>query len=127
MRGFTQEERAAINKISQGGPLDNSLRYLGKLAPTGIVSGVGSAVAGGAVGGIPGAVATMSGGALARYLATKSTQGRVTKASEIVRRGNQPPLMTTIPGRPNLTPFALPSEQQKRQLFPLLTVSQEEH
>lgn len=34
MRGFTKEQRAAIEKVAKGGPLENTLRTLGKFDPT---------------------------------------------------------------------------------------------
>ena len=39
--GWSQDEIKAIEKVVQGGPVENLLRYLGKFAPTGVVSAYG--------------------------------------------------------------------------------------
>lgn len=45
LKGLSPEEVAAINKVADGGPLENIARWVGKAAPTGIVSaGLGSGV-----------------------------------------------------------------------------------
>ena len=63
VRGFSPEEIAAISKVAQGGNVENLLRQIGKVAPSGLLSGatslggplavgtmVGNPVAGAAVG-----------------------------------------------------------------------------
>lgn len=87
MRMFTEEEQAAIKKVAKGGPLGNTLRMLGKFAPTGIVSTALSGGTGAAIGGPLGAVALPVAGLAARQGATAVTLGNARAASELVRRG----------------------------------------
>jgi hypothetical protein len=87
MRGFSKAEQAAIEKVAKGGPIENSLRMLGKAAPTGIVSGALSTGAGFAVGGPVGAVALPAAGGAARLGAKKMTLSNAAKAQEIMRAG----------------------------------------
>lgn len=88
MRGFTAEEQQAIRRVAQGGPVENVLRMVGKLAPTGIVSatlgGGAGALLSGALGG---ALAVPAIGAGARYLATRATTRNVDRARELMARG----------------------------------------
>ena len=66
LRAFTKEEQAIIKSTAKGGSIQNALRFIGKLAPTGVVSG-GVSVGGGAlIGGTPGAVIVPVVGSLAR-------------------------------------------------------------
>lgn len=89
LRGFTKEEQAAIKKVAMGGKVDNAMRQLGKLAPTGVISGAISGSAGYAVGGPVGAVALPAAGAWARRVATNRTMRNVDDAKNLVL-GNQP-------------------------------------
>lgn len=88
MRGLSDAEKEAITKVAQGGPIENALRYVGKLAPTGVVSMgmggglpfmVGNAFGGPAMGAAAGAT-TMGAGMLARDAATKATAGNARQA-----------------------------------------------
>jgi hypothetical protein len=85
LRGYSKEEVAALKKVAEGGTIDNLARYVGKLAPTGVVSGVLSGGAGAAIGGGIGAVALPVAGFAARQYATRRTQGNVEKVRELVR------------------------------------------
>jgi hypothetical protein len=96
MRRFTREEREAIRRVAKGGPVENALRMLGKLAPTGVVSGALSSGAGFMTGGPVGAVALPATGLAARYAATRMTLKNADIANQLVRRG---PLAS-----PELTP-----------------------
>lgn len=87
MRGFSQAEKEAIKKVAMGGPLDNTMRMLGKLAPTGVISGGIGASAGYAMGGPVGMVAVPATGHLARKAATALTKRNVDDALDLVRRG----------------------------------------
>lgn len=87
MRRFTVEEQAAIKKVAKGGPVENTLRMLGKFAPTGVVSTGMSTGAGFVAGGPVGAVALPAAGIASRYAATRMTMGNARKAGEIMRRG----------------------------------------
>lgn len=91
MRGFSAEEQAAIKKVASGGPVDNAMRTLGKLAPTGVVSAGFGGGMGYAVGGPIGAVAVPAAGAVARRAATKMTERNVDNLSDLVRRGGAAP------------------------------------
>lgn len=89
MRLFTAEEQAAIRKVAKGGPVENTLRMLGKFAPTGVVSAGLSAGAGLVAGGPIGAVALPVAGAASRLAATRITLKNADRANELVRRGPQ--------------------------------------
>lgn len=90
MRGFSAAEKKAIKKAASGGPIDNAFRYLGKLAPTGVISaGIGSS-GGYAMAGPVGAATVPAVGTLSRLAATKSTQRNVEKLGDLVRRGEKP-------------------------------------
>lgn len=102
MRRFTKEQQEAIKLVAKGGPLENVLRMLGKLAPTGVVSGALSSGAGFLTGGPAGAIALPAAGAAARYAATRMTMGNAARANELMRRGPLPPqlpggLITELP------------------------------
>ena len=86
MRLFTRDEQAAIRRVAQGGPLENSARFLGKFAPTGVVSGVLTGGAGAMIGGPRGAALPLAGIG-GRYAATRMTLRNVQKADELMRRG----------------------------------------
>lgn len=89
MRKFTEQERDAIRLIARGGSTSNkALRFLGKFAPTGVVSGVLTGGAATMIGGPLGAALPIAGVA-GRYGATRMTKKNVERASEIVRRGPQ--------------------------------------
>lgn len=85
--GFTEAEVAMIRKVANGGPVDNLFRWIGKAAPTGIVSGGLAGGAGYLAGGPIGAAAVLGAGAAGRGLATKMTIGNANRASEAVRGG----------------------------------------
>lgn len=98
LRGLSQPEIDAITKVAQGGPLENVLRSVGKLAPTGVVSMgmgggvpfmVGNAVGGPAVGAAAGA-GTMGAGMLARGAATKMTANNAQQAIVEALMGGSP-------------------------------------
>lgn len=87
MRGFNEEERAAIKRVAEGGPIENAFRYLGKLAPTGIVSGGIAGSAGYAAGGPLGVAALYGAGIGGRQAATAMTAANAQRASELMRAG----------------------------------------
>lgn len=84
----------AIKDVGRGTPGSNLARGLGRMAPTGVVSGgfglgvggLGTALGGPAVG-IPLALATMGGGALARKVATNMTDRNAQLAEALARNG----------------------------------------
>ena len=94
MRRFTPEERAAIKKVAMGGPMENLLRQVGKLAPTGIVSAGMGTMAGFAFGGPMGAAAVPAIGSASRFAATRMTKKNARIADELMRRGPENQLTT---------------------------------
>jgi hypothetical protein len=89
MRRFSPEERIAIEKVAKGAPMENLLRQIGKLAPTGVVSAGMGAMAGAMLGGPVGAATVPALGFAARSAATRMTRKNATNVSEMVRRGQQ--------------------------------------
>lgn len=95
LKGLSQDEIDAISKVAKGGSIENALRYLGKFAPTGVVSFagaggipfmVGNAVGGPALGaGL--AAGTMGAGFAGRAGATALQRGNADVASALMRRG----------------------------------------
>lgn len=83
--GFNQSEIDAMNKVARGTVLGNTARYLGKLAPTGSVSGVMSGGAGFAAAGPAGAVALPAAGYLAKKIGDLSTKRAVAALDSLVR------------------------------------------
>lgn len=95
MRGFTKAEQAAIRQVAEGGPVANALRFFGKLAPTGVVSGALGGGIGASVGGPIGAMAVPLLGAASRKAATTATSRNALRASELMRRGEPLPVRKT--------------------------------
>jgi len=97
MRLFTQEERAAIEAVAKGSGMANALRFLGRFAPTGVVSGglsggIGAgagAMLGGPIGAGIGATILPTFGLAGRAGATVLTKGAADKALDIMRGGRQ--------------------------------------
>jgi hypothetical protein len=82
-RGFTAEEREALEELVRGTPTQNALRTLGRLAPSSNSwLGVLSTFAGG-----PAGLAVPVVGAAAKGLANRSTGNAVQGLSELVRSG----------------------------------------
>ncbi len=95
IKGISPEESEAISKVARGGPVENAARYVGKLAPTGIVSMgmgggvpymVGNSIGGPAVGAAA-AGTTMGLGMLGRTLATKLASRNADVAGALMRNG----------------------------------------
>lgn len=85
MRRFNKAERAAIMKVVRGGKLENALRFIGKFAPTGYLTGagtVGVGLANPAVG-AAGAAGTLA----ARHAAARMAIKNARNADLIVRSG----------------------------------------
>lgn len=109
MRLFTAEEQKAIEEAAKGGNLQNTLRFIGKYAPTSVIntslgSGTGAAV-GAALGGpagaaIGGAVVPIVGG-IAREGATAMRKNQLETLAELMRSGGKG---TDLQSRVNLTP-----------------------
>lgn len=83
--GFNADEIAAMNRVARGTGLGNTARYLGKLAPTGSVSGVLSAGGGFAAAGPVGAIALPAAGYVAKKIGDLSTKKAVAALDSLVR------------------------------------------
>jgi hypothetical protein len=90
LRTFTKEEQNAIKLAAKGGPTQNLLRFVGKLAPTGVVSGGGSVGLGYLAGGPIGAVATPVVGGLARKGAEQLGLRNIEQLRNRLATGNTP-------------------------------------
>lgn len=84
--GFNDEEVAAIKGAATGTAAGNTARYLGKLAPTGSVSGVLSGGAGFAAAGPLGAVGLPAAGYIAKKIGDLSTKRAVAAVDSLVRQ-----------------------------------------
>ena len=92
IRGFSKEEREAMQKVVQGSPMANLTKHLGKFgfsekqAGSMLLGSVG--VAGGAaLGGAPGAVAVPLTGQIARNAAQRITKSNAELTDAVVRAG----------------------------------------
>lgn len=87
-RGLAPDERAAMETVVRGSPGQNALRLAGKLAPTGVVSGVLSGGAGvGLLGPIGAAVPLVGAGA--KMLADRSTRSNIDTVRNIILAGGK--------------------------------------
>lgn len=94
-RNWTADEREALDALTRGSFTQNTLRLLGKFAPTGVVSGglgtttgaaVGAAV-GGPAGAAVGATTLPLLGAAAKFGADRSVMNAVQRLDELIRAG----------------------------------------
>lgn len=83
--GFNDAEIDAIKSAAMGTPVGNTARFVGKAAPTGIVSGALSSGAGGMAGGPIGAVALPAVGMVAKKIGDLSTKRAVSALDSLVR------------------------------------------
>lgn len=90
MRGLTETQQAAIKKVASGGPVGNIVRWIGKWAPTGVVSTTAGGGLGGAVGGPVGALALPALGQAGRIGANALTSRNARLAAEAMRGGRAP-------------------------------------
>lgn len=78
---FSPDEWAALEKVARGGPIQNTMRQLGRLAPHNVLTTL-------MMGSIhPGLAGASVAGAGARSVATKATLRNVENASETIRGG----------------------------------------
>ena len=101
--GWSQDEIKAIEKVVQGGPVENLLRYLGKFAPTGVVSAYGG------TGGAAMAAYNITGDPNLAYLAggTVAAGGTGAKmAGGQVQKANVDKVLENIMQGRNLSPDA---------------------
>lgn len=79
LRQFTKAEQSFIKQVARGTPIGNALRWLGKLAPRGVVSTALSGGIGYGVGGPAGVPAALMAGEAGRAGATALTKANVQK------------------------------------------------
>lgn len=85
LRGFSAEERAAMEALVRGSPIGNAARLFGKLAPSGVVSLALSAGTGFASHGPVGAIAVPAAGLAAKKLSDRMTATKLDNLSRQVR------------------------------------------
>jgi hypothetical protein len=83
--GFNNAEGAAIERAATGSALGNTARYLGKLAPTGSVSGALGSGLGYSAAGPMGAVIAPAAGYIAKKIGDLSTKRAVAAVDSLVR------------------------------------------
>jgi hypothetical protein len=86
-RGFTADERAAMEQIVRGTPSQNALRLVGKLSPSG--NGLMAALGVGATAANPALAAIPVAGMAAKTLADRATNKNVDELIRILRAGGQ--------------------------------------
>lgn len=95
MRLFSKSEQAEIRRAAKGGNLQNILRFMGKMAPTGTVSALPSLGTAGVFGPLAGA--TLAGAGLAgRAGATAMREQSVERLADMMRAGVVPPPATSV-------------------------------
>lgn len=103
LRGFSAEEVAMMRQIVAGTKAGNAARLVGKLAPTGIVSGALSSGAGLAAFGGPGAVALPVAGFAGKALGDTSTKRLAAALSQAVRSRAPAAAGIQMPAAPTLS------------------------
>lgn len=97
-RNFTPDEMKVLKKAAEGDLIQNTLRYIGKAAPTGVVSGTLGGGIGFYLGGPAGAAAVGGGGYLAKRAADQLARERAQRLQDIIlsggRASNLPPAST---------------------------------
>jgi hypothetical protein len=104
--GWSQKEIEAINKVVEGGPIENSLRTLGKFAPSNSLTALLPMYAGG---GAYMAVNQITGDPALSYLAAGGVAGAgagARMAGAQVQKGNVDKILQTIMQGRNLSPDA---------------------
>jgi hypothetical protein len=117
---LTPEERAVIEEAVRGGPLQNALRLIGKMAPTnGALSMFTNLGAAGATGGS--SLGLSAAGQAAKMGSEAMTRGNVDRALSTVVNGPMPPPVDRVNLRPWVEPqpaqnfFAIPAGQENRR------------
>lgn len=82
--GFSQTKKMQLFFAAKGGNLQNFLRYIGKLAPTSVISGGGAVGLGYLAGGTTGAAALPVIGGAARYGATRMGMENIKNIQNLV-------------------------------------------
>ena len=92
IRGFTQAELAAMDRVIAGGPVQNFLRWAGRFSPSGLMGMLG--VSATAIN--PAFAAIPTAGFFARQVGTALTRRNAANLSGLVRRGYE---TTLTPGQ----------------------------
>jgi len=110
--GFNDAEVDAIKKAAMGTIVGNTARFLGKGAPTGIVSAAGGLGLGHMAGGPIGAVALPTAGYIAKKIGDLSTKRAVAALDSLVR--SRSPLANQVAAQlPPLVVQQLPAKTQR--------------
>jgi hypothetical protein len=122
MRQFSTEEQAAIRKVARGGVAQQVARRVASLAPRGTVSGMGSAVLGGATGAgaVPFIVAGEAGALAAKLMRLSDVEAARTLIStgQSAAPAARPALANPTAGAvraSNVIPPALATQEVERQ------------
>jgi hypothetical protein len=114
MRLFSKTEQEAIRRVAKGDPIGNVLRFVGKAAPRGVVSGGFHLGVAGVTGNPLLGAATMGVGELGRQGATLATRANARAASELMRAGGRlPPPQALLPAQKNILEALLLSQSQQ--------------
>jgi len=100
--GFNDQEVDAVKRAAMGTPVGNAMRWLGKAAPTGAVSGAMSSGAGGMAAGPVGAIALPAVGYIAKKIGDLSTKKAVEALDNLVR--SRSPLAAQVAAQLIATP-----------------------
>lgn len=98
LAGFNATEQEAIKAAAKGGNLQNFMRYVGKLAPTSVISGGGAVGLGYLAGGATGAAALPVIGGAARYGATRMGMENMKNIQDLVALGRSPEILQSRGG-----------------------------
>ncbi len=97
-RNFTPDEMKALKSAVEGDLIQNTLRFFGKAAPTGIVSGILSGGGGAAVLGPVGAIGVPAAGYLSKRAADQMEREKAQRLLDLIlsgsRASNLPPAST---------------------------------
>lgn len=104
---FNADEKAAILAVARGGPLQNSLRLLGKFAPTGTVPALASIAAEGVA---PGSGLALAGAGIAGRAGASALRNRsARRVDELVRSGAIGSMPSRLPINRMPAPAFLPA------------------
>ena len=119
MRLFTAEEQNAIIEAAKGGSAQNMLKFFGRFAPTGVVSGI---FTGELAAKLPVVGPLISGGTvIARKLATGQRTQDVQNLADMMRLGKKPELESRLRDVPTQTVRGALSSQQQNEKKTKLT------
>lgn len=123
IRGFSEAERGAIRDFVRGGPVENVLRMIGRMAPTGSVSGmatlgtptlIGSALGNPQAGALAG-IGMAGAGYAARGAGNMIAQGQANRIAQMIRGGGAPQLS---PARQAITDALIAGQSAESRNIP---------